>query len=187
MLRFANLTKRYSDHHSRVFGWEIDMIRIIGIALASSVLIASVTGASAQEARRGAYLAMIMDCAGCHTPGAFVGKPDGTRPLAGSEIGFQIPGLGIFNPPNLTPHAETGLGKWSESDIIKAVRTGTRPDGRQLAPAMPWRAYAALTDADAKALAGYLKSLKAVDNRIPGPTGPTEKPNGPYLTVVVPQ
>jgi hypothetical protein len=52
--------------------------------------------------------------------------------LAGSEVGFQIPGLGIFYPSNLTPDRETGIGTWSEADIIKAVRAGVRPDGRQL-------------------------------------------------------
>src|SRR5215207_8678653 len=101
----------------------------------------------------------IMDCTGCHTPGTFLGKPDMQRPLAGSEVGFGTPGLGIFYPPNLTPDPETGLGQWTEADIVKAVRTGERPDGRELAPMMPWRSYAALTDDDALALAAYLKSL----------------------------
>lgn len=154
---------------------------ILGIFLAAG------TSAMGQDmARRGAYLATIMDCGGCHTPGAFAGKPDKTRPLAGSEVGFQVPGLGIFNPPNLTPHPETGLGKWSEADIIKALRTGVRPDGRQLAPVMPWPSYAQLTDADAKALVAYLKSLKPVANQVPPPTGASEKPRAPYLTVVMP-
>lgn len=156
--------------------------------LAISFLLAGMPSVAAQDtAGRGAYLAAIMDCGGCHTPGAFFGKPDSARPLGGSEVGFEIPGLGIFNPPNLSPHPETGLGKWSETDIIKAVRTGVRPDGRQLAPAMPWQSYAKLTDADAKALVTYLKSLKPVDNRVPAPTGPTEKPKVPRLTVVMPQ
>jgi cytochrome c553 len=56
------------------------------------------------------------------------------------------------------------LGNWSEDDIIKAVRTGERPDGRKLAPAMPWMHYAALTDEDARALAGFLRTLKPVRN-----------------------
>jgi mono/diheme cytochrome c family protein len=143
---------------------------------------------SAQDAlKRGEYLATIMDCNGCHTPGTFLGKPDMERYLGGSEVGFQVPGVGVFWPPNLTPDPETGLGQWSEADILKAVRTGVRPDGRQLAPVMPYHNYGKLSDADAQALAGYLKSLKPVKNRVPGPTGPTEKPTGPYLTVVLPQ
>jgi mono/diheme cytochrome c family protein len=100
--------------------------------VAPSVL--TVPPASAQGKPRGEYLATIMDCGGCHTPGALAGEPDAARPLAGSNIGFQIPGVGIFYPPNLTPDAETGLGSWSEREIVTAVRTGVRPDGRVLAP-----------------------------------------------------
>jgi len=134
---------------------------------------------------RGEYLAHIMDCGGCHTPGVFLGKPDPARYLGGSEVGFMIPDLGIFYPPNLTSD-ETGLAAWSEEDIIQAVRTGVRPDGRHLAPAMPWPAYSALTDEDARALAAFLKSLPPVQNKVPGPFGAGENPGAPYLTVVMP-
>ena len=143
--------------------------------------------AAAQERlKRGEYLAAIMDCTGCHTPGALKGQPDHTRALAGSDIGFAIPGVGIFYPPNLTPDRETGLGAWSEADIIRAVRTGVRPDGRVLAPVMPWHAYGALNDADARALARYLRSLLPVRNETPRMVGAGETPGAPYLTVVVP-
>ena len=138
------------------------------------------------DTQRGAYLAAIMDCAGCHTGGALAGQPDPALRLAGSDIGFGAPGLGIFYPPNLTSDPETGLGQWTEADIVKAVRTGERPDGRELAPMMPWRSYAALTDDDALALAAYLKSLPPVRNRVPAPTGPDEKPPAPYLGVFMP-
>ncbi|MPR12583.1 c-type cytochrome [Microvirga tunisiensis] len=160
---------------------------IIWAALAAGSLMSVPPAFAQSQTQRGEYLVTIMDCTGCHTPGTFLGKPDMQRPLAGSEVGFQIPGLGIFYPPNLTPDPETGLGKWSEADIIKAVRTGVRPDGRQLVPIMPYHSYGKLTDADAKALAGYLKSLKPVRNQVPGPVGINEKPSAPYLTVVMPQ
>jgi mono/diheme cytochrome c family protein len=157
--------------------------RLAIIALCASFL---AHPANADERiERGAYLARIMDCGGCHTPGIFAGKPDVGRMLGGSEIGFQIPGLGIFYPPNLTPD-ETGLADWSEDDIVAAVRTGVRPDGRVLAPAMPWHSYAALTDEDAGALARYLKTLTPVKHRVPAPVGPQGKPSAPYLTVVAP-
>lgn len=144
------------------------------------------TPANAAKLKRGEYLVTIMDCTGCHTPGKLLGKPDLARLLAGSEVGFGIPGLGTFYPPNLTPDRETGLGNWSEADIAKAVRTGVRPDGRVLAPIMPYDNYGALTDADAAALAAYLKSLKPVRNAAPPLVGPSEKPTAPYLTVVMP-
>ena len=139
------------------------------------------------QQQRGAYLARIMDCGGCHTPGALTGSPDEARAFAGSTIGFAIPELGVFYPPNLTSDRETGLGKWSEAEIIAAIRTGVRPDGRMLAPAMPWRAYAALHDEDARALAAYLKRLPPVSNAVPPMAGPTETPKAPYLAVVVPK
>lgn len=159
----------------------------IWLALVAGIaLLFSLSNSAQSQMERGEYLAAIMDCTGCHTPGTFLGKPDMQRFLAGSEVGFEIQGLGIFYPPNLTPDQETGLGHWSIADIIKAVRTGTRPDGRQLAPAMPYHSYGKLTDADANALARYLKSLKPVRNQVPSPAGPSEKPPGPYLSVILP-
>ncbi|MBR0681208.1 cytochrome c [Roseomonas eburnea] len=149
------------------------------------------TPAAAQQAAggpnaRGEYLSRIMDCGGCHTGGALTGQPDPRLNLAGSQVGFAVPGLGVFYPPNLTPDRETGLGGWSEAEIIRAVRTGVRPDGRVLAPVMPWHSYAALNDADARALARYLRSLPPVRNETPRMIGAGETPTAPYLTVVVP-
>jgi mono/diheme cytochrome c family protein len=163
---------------------------IAGI-LGTGMLVLAAWPAAAQPADRGTfargeYLAAIMDCGGCHTGGALIGKPDPKLALAGSAIGFQIPELGTFYPPNLTPDRETGLGSWSAAEIVTAVRTGVRPDGRILAPIMPWHSYAALTDADAGALAAYLKSIPPVRNATPPITGPTETPPAPYMTVVVP-
>ena len=83
-------------------------------------LLAAAGAAQAQDLKRGAYLASIMDCSGCHNTGALTGKPDGTMHLAGSTVGFQIPGVGIVYPPNLTPDAETGLGKWTDQQMIAA-------------------------------------------------------------------
>lgn len=71
------------------------------------------------------------------------------RYLAGSEVSFEIPGLGVFHGPNLTPDKETGLGSWTQEQIVKALQTGQTPDGRELAPIMPWRAFANLSKADA--------------------------------------
>ena len=159
----------------------------IALGMVGSALVAAPSVAADGKVGRGEYLATIMDCGGCHTPGVFLGKPDAGRALAGSEVGFQIPGLGVFYPPNLTPDPETGLGTWTEAQIVEAVRSGLRPDGRMLAPAMPYRHYARLTDDDAYALAAYLKSLKPVRNAVPPLAGAAEAPSAPYLTVVMPK
>lgn len=138
--------------------------------------------------QRGTYLVHIMACGDCHTDGALAGRPDPARYLAGSRIGFEIPDLGIFYPPNLTPDAETGLGTWSTDDIVRAIREGERPDGRELAPIMPSRAaYRQLTDEDALALATYLKSITPVRHQVPDPVGPSEQPSSPYLKVIAPK
>ena len=113
---------------------------------------------------------------GHHTPGHFFGKPDMTKYLGGSDVGFAIPGLGYFYGSNLTPHDEKGLGKWSTAEIVTALRTGERPDGRILAPVMPWMSFAKLTDDDAFAIAAFLKSMPPVDNQSPPATGWGETP-----------
>lgn len=162
------------------------MARII---LGLSVLLAwaGVAWASPAEVERGKYLATIMDCGGCHTRGALRGEPDMALSLAGSDVGFHLPGLGYVYPPNLTPDVDTGLGAWTEEQIMTAVRTGVRPDGRELAPIMPSRSYAALSDEDARALAAYLKSLPPVSYPDePVPTGDTEIPPAPYLDLRMP-
>lgn len=136
---------------------------------------------------RGKYLVTIAACGDCHTPGALMGKPDTNRLLGGSDVGFGVPGLGVFYPSNLTPDPETGIGKWTEDEIVTALRTGKRPDGRELAPVMPWMSLASLTDDDAHAIATYLKSLPPTANKVPGPFGPSEKPTAPYQDTIMPE
>lgn len=128
-----------------------------------------------------------MGCGDCHTPGYFLGKPDLAHPLSGSDVGFEMPGLGIRWGSNLTPDPETGLGQWSDKEIITAVRTGIRPDGRRLIPIMPYGNFASLADEDAQAIVAYLRTLTPVGHKVPGPTKPGEKAPAPYMTVMMPQ
>lgn len=160
----------------------------IGAAAALAALIGFASSAAAETlVERGQYLAHIMDCGGCHNIGAMTPAPNFETPLAGGTIGFQIPGMGTFYPPNLTPDEATGLGRWSDDEIIAAFTTGLRPDGRQLSPAMPWMSYGHINADDATAMVAYLRSLKPVSNQVPGPFGPEDKPTGPFLKVVMPQ
>lgn len=142
-----------------------------------ALLAGSAGTAQAQTANvaRGKYLVSLGGCNDCHTPGNFFGKRDVTRILGGSEVAFVVPGLGAFVPPNLTPDKESGLGNWSVDQIVAALKTGKRPDGRELAPSMPWRDLAELSDSDARSIALYLKNLPAVSNKVPGPFGPNDK------------
>jgi len=135
---------------------------------------------------RGKYLVNIAGCNDCHTPGYFMGKPDMARFLGGSEVGFEIPGLGVFHGPNLTPDKETGLGGWTDAQVLAALQKGTTPTGRMLAPIMPWHAFANLTPQDAQAIVAFLRSLPPVKNKVPGPFGPTETPTGYVMKIVPP-
>src|SRR6185312_10040613 len=112
----------------------------------------------------------------------FLGKPDMKRYLGGSDVGFEVPGLGVFYGPNLTPDDETGLGKWTKEQIA----TAKRPDGRILAPPMPVDSFKNLSHADALAIAAYLKTLPAVKHKVPGPFGPSEKPTSFVYQVIPP-
>lgn len=163
--------------------------RVAVIAIAALVWGLTIAGAAAADTRveRGRYLVTFGGCVDCHTPGYFLGKPDMPRMLSGSDVGFYLPGTGTFYGPNLTPDRETGLGGWTPQQIVTALQTGVRPDGRILAPIMPWRAFAKLTPADAQAIAAYLKSLPPVRNKAPGPFGPDETPTSFAMKVVPPE
>ena len=97
------------------------------------------------------------------------------RYLGGSDVGFEIPGLGVFNGRNITPDKETGIGSWTDEQIAAAITTGKRPDGRQLAPIMNYAAFTYMTKEDVAAVVAYLRSIPAVKNQVPGPFKPGEK------------
>jgi mono/diheme cytochrome c family protein len=166
---------------AKTFRW---MLATVVCAAMAGAAAASASAAAQTQIERGKYLVTLGGCSDCHTPGSFLGHPDTARFLGGSDVGFAIPGLGVFVGRNLTPDPETGLGKWTTQQIVTAFTTGVRPDGRILAPIMPWEALSHLTKSDALAIAAYLKSLKPVQHAVPGPFGPSETPTTFVMTVV---
>lgn len=134
---------------------------------------------------RGAYLAKIMDCAGCHMPRGSDGAPIFEAGLSGGTVGFEIPGLGIFWPPNLTPDA-SGLGGWSDTEIAAAITGGISRDGRTLAPAMPWPSYAALSPDDVEALIAWLRAQPPVEAQRFGPVTEATNAPAPFFRVTLP-
>ena len=154
------------------------------ISLLLAIVIPGTSRADEAQLERGRYLVQISGCSDCHTPGYFLGQPDHTRFLGGSDVGFEIPGVGIVYGPNLTPDA-TGLGGWTADQIVAAIRTGATPEGRGLVPVMPWPNLSALSDEDAYAIAAYLQSLDPVANDVPGPVPPGE-PAPSFVMRVVP-
>jgi len=169
--------------HTRTHGVSVASISLLGLML--SFTFGSANAAQTQV-QRGKYLVSIIPCTDCHTPGYFLGKPDMARYLGGSDVGFEVPGLGVFYAPNLTPDNETGLGKWTKQQIATAITTGKRPDGRILAPPMPIESFKHLTRRDALAIAAYLKSLPPVKHKVPGPFGSGAKPTSFVFQVLPP-
>jgi mono/diheme cytochrome c family protein len=114
---------------------------------------------------RGAYLVNgVMNCGNCHSPQ----QPDGVvsgPPLSGGPA-IPTPGF-TADPPNITPDQTTGIGAWTEAQIVTALREGKTPDGRTLRPPMPVGLYRVLSDEDAAAVAAYLKSLPPTMNKVP--------------------
>lgn len=150
------------------------------VALAATAAVAAATalmaGAHADaQVDRGKYLVTFGGCNDCHTPGYFLGKPDMEKFLGGSDVAFEIPGLGAFAGRNITPDKDTGIGNWTSEQIVTALQKGVRPDGRILAPIMPWHAFANLTKEDAIAIAAFLKSVPPVRHAVAGPFLPGDK------------
>jgi mono/diheme cytochrome c family protein len=114
---------------------------------------------------RGRYLVEGLGaCANCHTPKG----PQG--PVAGKHLagGFEIAeSFGVAIAPNITPDRATGIGAWTDDDIIRAIREGKHRDGRTLGPPMPYEFYRGLSDTDVKAMVAYLRTVPPIENRVP--------------------
>lgn len=115
---------------------------------------------------RGTYLMQsIVACGNCHTPKAPDGLPIESMRLAGSFV-IEEPGLKAY-APNITMDRETGIGSWSDADIIRAIREGLRPDGTLIGPPMPIPWYRGISDRDVAAIVAYLRSVDPVGNVVP--------------------
>jgi len=117
---------------------------------------------------RGRYLGEgIAACGNCHTARDEKGAPVPERGLSGGMV-FEAP---VFRAvaPNITPDPETGIGKWTEANIIEVLKSGLTPDGDTVGGAMTDvvnHGTSFLNDADLKAIAVYLKSVKPVRNKV---------------------
>jgi mono/diheme cytochrome c family protein len=113
----------------------------------------------------GAYLGSMGHCMLCHTPLGANGQRDYAHRLGAG--GFVMDG--VFNhvvTANITPDKETGLGTWTDADIVRALTTGERPDGRRLASPMPVAYLARLNEDDRTALIAWLRSLPPITNKV---------------------
>ncbi len=123
--------------------------KLLGLVLAAAAASVSAQGG---DAKRGEYLAMAGGCVGCHT----ATTRDAVRFAGGREL--KTP-FGTFYGPNITPHPEAGIGRWTEADFLRAMREGVRRDGANYFPAFPYPSYTKVTDADLRDLWAYLRTL----------------------------
>src|SRR5260221_11888882 len=138
---------------------QADIVRTrIGLMLAVGALAllqpALIETASAQgDAKRGQYLVKAGGCLACHTED----KKDAV-PFAGGRA-LKTP-FGTFYGPNITPHPQAGLGRWTQADFMRAMREGERPDGAHYFPAFPYPSFTRINDADLRDLGLYVGSLR---------------------------
>ena len=112
------------------------------------------------EVQRGAHLARLADCMGCHTY-----KED--KPYAGNKP-MHSP-FGVFYTSNLTQDKETGLGNWTYEDFKNALWHGKTKSGNYIYPAMPYTAYTKMREEDVRALWAYFKAIKPIHNPVRNP------------------
>jgi mono/diheme cytochrome c family protein len=103
--------------------------------------------------KRGEYLARAGDCIACHTA-------DRSRPFAGG-LPINTP-FGVIYTPNITPDPDTGIGRWTDADFLRAMHEGIGKGGERLYPAFPYAEYTKVTDHDVLAIRAYLNTLVPV-------------------------
>jgi mono/diheme cytochrome c family protein len=124
------------------------------------------------SAARGQYLvAHVLLCGSCHTTPDSTGQPSTAASdfLAGGR-GFTVGNGKMVYAPNLTPDPTTGLGSWTQSQIVDAIVTGVDNQGNPLHPIMPYYMFHNLTSDDANSIAVYLKSLTPRSHAVPNDT-----------------
>lgn len=105
--------------------------------------------------KRGEYIAKAGDCIACHTNTYEKG------PTFAGGLPMTTP-FGTIYSPNITPDKETGIGRWTEAQFIKAMHKGISPQGHYYYPAFPYYYFSKITIEDLKALKAYLDSIPAV-------------------------
>ncbi len=114
---------------------------------------------------RGAYLVnAVTHCGECHTPRNLLGGLKKSRHLAGNPHGMDNAGI-----PNITPDRKTGIGRWSENDLVYYLETGMTPGGDFAGDTMAElidNSTSRLTGDDRRAITVYLRSLPAVEQAV---------------------
>jgi mono/diheme cytochrome c family protein len=131
----------------------------------------SIVAMTSARIARGRYLfESVADCNGCHSPRDY-GRLGAPVIPAGRGQGARMlpePGIpGTLVAPNITPDPETGIGRWTDGEKIRAIRDGIGRDGRALFPMMPYTGYRQMSDEDVQSLVAYMNTLPPVRNPLP--------------------
>jgi mono/diheme cytochrome c family protein len=173
----------------------------LGAILPAALLATSLAAfaqAPADPVARGKYIVSTAACHDCHTPwkmGPKGPEPDMARMLSGHPQSMEVPPppkpigpwlmafiatntawagpWGVSFTANLTPDAETGIGKWTQKNFVDTIRTGRHMGrGREVLPPMPIPVYKNFTDEDLAAIFAYLQTIPAIRNQVPEPLPP---------------
>jgi mono/diheme cytochrome c family protein len=71
--------------------------------------------------------------------------------------------FGTVYATNITPDVKTGIGGWTDAQVVEAIRSGRRPNGERLIPVHPYTTFNGMAEPDLKALVAYLRTLPAVN------------------------
>jgi len=119
--------------------------------------------------KHGEYMATVMLCDHCHWTPDDKMQPQRDKMFAGG-LAFTLPmfGAGTLYAANITPDPETGIGTWTEDQIVTALKTMTRPNGKLINPPMMLLqdGWSHLDDADLHAVAAYLRQLPPVKHKV---------------------
>lgn len=135
---------------------------------------------------RGRYLGeLAAACAECHSPQGTNRRAIPGMVLAGGREIVQRGWRAVV--PNITPDPETGIGRWTDAQIVEAIRNGRRPDGRLIGPPMPIEQYRGLSDRDVAALVAWLRQVTPVRHLVAAKSSYPFKPTAWLRVVTVPE
>ena len=121
---------------------------------------------------RGRYLVLhVTDCLGCHSDHHFdrFGMPvkAGTEGQGGFAFDEKLGVPGVVCAQNITSDPEYGLARWTDGEVLRAMREGVDRNGRALFPMMPYLGYRTLSDEDARSIVAYLRTLPPIHRSVP--------------------
>jgi mono/diheme cytochrome c family protein len=128
------------------------------LPMSGAAFAAGIDAQNFSQIDRGRYLAIVGDCAACHT------LPGSGHDFAGGRA-IETP-FGEIVAPNITPDPVTGIGAWTDDEFVNALTKGTGRDGAHLFPAMPYTYYTKLTRDEVLAIRAYLKTVPAVHHAV---------------------